>query len=138
MTSPYSLAIQFRDLDAFGHVGHPDVIAFCQEPRLAMFREMSRHTGRDLGAESGFVVVKIEAEYRRPILYSDQEVQIRDEIIRIGNSSFGVRHRVEVANETAALVHATLVLVTEDGKPRPLSALEREWLQDRLVPAETE
>jgi acyl-CoA thioester hydrolase len=117
------IEIRWRDLDAFGHVNHVVFLTYLEEAR-------DEWLGLTLGDPAlvwGFVIARVEVDYRRELTLQDDEVVARCALARVGTSSLGTRETITTA--TGELVaEAAAVLVARDvdsGRSRPLSDAER-------------
>jgi acyl-CoA thioester hydrolase len=121
-----SAAVRFSDLDMFGHVNHARLIGFCEEHRTAMFYLLDG-TRRKQWLDGGFVVARVEADFKAPVGRFVRGVEVVGSVLSIGTSSFRMRYTIRAGQEVAAEITEVLVAV-ESGRPRPLMEHEREWL----------
>jgi len=117
------IEIRWRDLDAFGHVNHAVFLTYLEEVR-------DEWLGRTLGDPVlvwGFVIARVEIDYRRELKLDDDAVVCRCELERIGTSSIATREAVLTrSGEPAAEARAVLVARDEQtGRSRPLADAER-------------
>jgi acyl-CoA thioester hydrolase len=120
------IEIRWRDLDAFGHVNHVVFLTYLEEVR-------DEWLGRALGDPAlvwGFVIARVEIDYRRELTLADEAVVARCTLERVGTSSVTTRESVETrAGELSAEAHAVLVARDEaTGRSRPLADDERQAL----------
>jgi acyl-CoA thioester hydrolase len=125
------IEIRWADLDAFGHVNHVVFLTYLEEAR-------DEWLGSALGDPAGvwgFVVARVEIDYRRELTIADDAVVCSCELERIGNSSVVTREAVATrSGEVAAEAKAVLVARDEEtGRSRPLSASERGAFERALV-----
>jgi acyl-CoA thioester hydrolase len=124
----HELHPRFRDLDALGHVNNAVMVTFLEQARFQWWRGYL--AGRSFERE-GFLIARVEADYRLPILLEDM-VRIEVRCIRIGNSSFDCAYRVTRGADGAVLAEGKTVQVMLDFKtnrPTPLTAEARAWLE---------
>lgn len=117
------IEIRWRDLDAFGHVNHVVFLTYLEEAR----DEWLGHTLGDPALVWGFVIARVEVDYRRELTQEDDVVIARCALERIGNSSVVTRESIVTSNDEL-VAEATAVLVARDpesGRSRPLSETER-------------
>jgi acyl-CoA thioesterase FadM len=84
--------------------------------------------------EEGFLIARIEVDYRRPILLGDK-VRVDLQCERIGTSSFTLAFRIVKEGDGAVFAEARTVQVMLDFKtqrPRPISAVAQVWLGTQL------
>jgi acyl-CoA thioester hydrolase len=117
------IEIRWRDLDAYNHVNHVVFLTYREEVR-------DEWLGRALGDPElvwGYVIARVEIDYRRELTLADDAVVARCALDRIGNSSVRTREEV-VTRKGDAAAEALAVLVARDqetGRSRPLAASER-------------
>lgn len=117
------IEIRWRDLDAFGHVNHVVFLTYLEEVR-------DEWLGRTLGDPAlvwGFVIARVEVDYRRELTLEDDEIVAHCTLERIGTSSVVTRESIVTSNGEL-VADAAAVLVARDpesGRSRPLSELER-------------
>ncbi|HTL99374.1 MAG TPA: thioesterase family protein [Holophagaceae bacterium] len=124
----HELHPRFRDLDALGHVNNAVMVTFLEQARFQWWRGYL--AGRPFEGE-GFLIARVEADYRLPILLEDL-VRIEVRCVRIGNTSFDLAYRVARGADGALLAEGKTVQVMLDFKtnrPAPLTAEAKAWLE---------
>ena len=125
------IEIRWRDLDSFGHVNHVVFLTYLEEAR-------DEWLGRALESPDdvwGYVVARVEIDYRRELKLEDDVVVARCRLERIGNSSVTTRESVSTRDGELA-AEASAVLVARDeatGRSRPISDRERAAFEAALV-----
>jgi acyl-CoA thioester hydrolase len=117
------IEIRWRDLDAFGHVNHVVFLTYLEEAR-------DEWLGRTLGDPAlvwGFVIARVELDYRRELTQADDVIVARCALERVGTSSVATTEVITtVGGELVAEAKAVLVARdAESGRSRPLSEVER-------------
>lgn len=128
MPFAHPIEVRFRDLDAMGHVNHAVVISFLEQVRFQWWR--AHLAGRDF-REEGFLIVRAEVDYRRPILLGD-DVRAELRCTRVGSSSFDLEYRLTKGPGGEVLAEGRTVQVMLDfgtQRSKPLSPLTRQWLE---------
>jgi acyl-CoA thioester hydrolase len=123
----HELHPRFRDLDALGHVNNAVMVTFLEQARFQWWRGYL--AGRPFESE-GFLIARVEADYRLPILLEDL-VRIELRVSRVGNTSFDCAYRVTRGSDGALLAEGKTVQVMLDFKtnrPAPLTDQARAWL----------
>ena len=119
------MKIRWRDLDPYGHVNHAVYVTYLEELRDDWLT-------RTLALDGvwDYVVARIAIDYRRELRPDDGPLRAEFEIARVGRTSVTTHERLLTgAGEDAAVAEAVLVAVERaSGKPRPLTAAERERL----------
>lgn len=121
----YTCALRWSDLDAQGHVNNALLLNYLQEARV----DFLVHGGVDSLLAGGVVVTSHQVEYRKPISYRDDGVQIRMSTGKVGASRFQVIYDVIQGEDRVA--HARSELCAFDfGTDRParLDAATRAYL----------
>ncbi len=131
-----SIAVRWRDLDAFNHVNNSTYLTYLEEARLQWMQSM----GDAFESSATPVLAASELNYRRPIAWPAQlQVQLLYE--RVGNSSITIAHRMVDASDPQTLYcDGRVVMVWIDpatGKPVPLPPSVRQAAQPPASPADT-
>jgi acyl-CoA thioester hydrolase len=127
MPYAHELDVRFRDCDALGHVNNAVVLSYLEQARFHWWGQ--RLAGRAF-TDEGFLLARVEVDYRRPILLQDK-VRIELRCVRVGNSSFDLAYRL-LNQDGALLAEARSVQVMVDfatQKPVPLAPGARTWLE---------
>jgi acyl-CoA thioester hydrolase len=135
----FSCQVRWDDMDAFGHVNNVTFFAYMQEARTSMLfaGEAADHL-RDL--IKGVVVAHHEIDYRRPLEWRPEPIEIDVWTSQVKASSFTLRYEIRdqrALPEPAVLAEAMTVLVPFDlaaGRPRRLADSERAFLGRYLEP----
>jgi acyl-CoA thioester hydrolase len=123
------IIIRFSDIDGFGHVNHAKYLTYCEDHRTVMFNQMGEDTGSRLNM-SGFSVVSIECHYRAAVYLEDEVVNVQCSVEKIGTTSVGLRYELSLSTRQVVVADMlTTIVLTENGKPRPVTPAERSWLQ---------
>jgi acyl-CoA thioester hydrolase len=132
MTHEKEIEIRWRDLDAFGHVNHIVFLTYLEEVR-------DEWLGRVLADPAlvwGYVIARVEIDYRRELTLEDDAIVARCSLERLGTKSVVTSESVVTRDgETAAEAKAVLVARDEEtGRSRVISDDERTAFE-RAVPA---
>ena len=120
--------VRWSDMDAYGHVNNARFLTLYEEARVALMFVEARKGGVT-GFEEGVVVSRHEVDYLLPVDYTDA-VHIEMWIEEIRASRFTIAY--EMFDGAAVVSRARTVCVPFDlanGRPRRLSAAEREFLE---------
>ncbi len=124
------IEIRWRDMDALGHVNNGVYLSYLEEARDEW---LDRVLGQ--GSQSwGYVLARVEIDFRRELAQADDAVLVRIALLRIGTSSLRTREEILTPDGVLAAA-AEAVLVARDlegGGSRPLSPVERERLELEL------
>jgi acyl-CoA thioester hydrolase len=130
----FSCPVRWDDMDAFGHVNNVTFLTYMQEARTAMLfsADASEHIPE---LKEGVVVARHEIDYRRPLEWRPEPIEVDTWTADIKSSSFVVRYKVRDQLAEAVLADAMTVLVPFDltaGRPRRLTTNERAYLERYL------
>lgn len=114
------IEIRWRDLDPYGHVNHAVFLTYLEEAR-------DEWLCLAVGEEAlGYVVARVEIDYRRELTQRDDRVTARIRLDSLGTSSVRTLEELALADGTvAAEAKAVLVACDEERRPRPLTEPER-------------
>ena len=123
MTHEKEIEIRWRDLDAFNHVNHVVFLTYLEEVR----DEWLGRVLEDPALVWGYVIARVEIDYRRELTLADEVVMARCSLERLGTKSVTTSESVLTrTGETVA--EAKTVLVARDektGSSRVISERER-------------
>jgi acyl-CoA thioester hydrolase len=133
VTHEKEIEIRWRDLDAFNHVNHVVFLTYLEEVR-------DEWLGRVLGDAElvwGYVIARVEIDYRRELTLDDDVVLARCSLERLGTKSVTTSESVVTHDgETAAEAKAVLVARDEKtGRSRVISDVERAAFERAAVQA---
>ena len=123
MTHEKEIEIRWRDLDAFNHVNHIVFLTYLEEVR----DEWLGRVLDDAALVWGYVIARVEIDYRRELTLEDDVVVARCSLDRLGTKSVVTSEAVVTrGGETAAEARAVLVARdAETGRSRVISEAER-------------
>ena len=114
------IEIRWSDLDPYGHVNHAVFLTYLEEVRDEW---LARIVGDDA---LGYVVARVEIDYRRELTQSDDRVVARIRLDSLGTSSVRTLEELIVSDDVlAAEAKTVLVACDEQHRPRPLTDAER-------------
>jgi acyl-CoA thioester hydrolase len=90
VTHEKEIEIRWRDLDAFNHVNHVVFLTYLEEAR-------DEWLGRVLADPAlvwGYVIARVEIDYRRELTLDDESVVARCSLERLGTKSVTTRESV--------------------------------------------
>ncbi|HEU0116370.1 MAG TPA: acyl-CoA thioesterase [Thermomicrobiales bacterium] len=122
-----SIAMRWRDLDAYGHVNNAVYQTYLEEARDAAIKRILR------GANDRFehVLARVAIDFRRELTLADSPLRVECGVVLFGNSSLRTRETIRAANGAVA-AEAEAVVVAIDRttrRPRSLTAAERSALR---------
>jgi acyl-CoA thioester hydrolase len=118
------IEIRWRDLDPYGHVNHAVFLTYLEEVRDEW---LIAAVGDDA---LGYVVARVEIDYRRELMQKDDRVVARIRLGSLGTSSVRTHEELVVKDgDLVAEARAVLVACDESHRPRPLTDEERAVLE---------
>lgn len=93
-----TLAVRWRDLDAFNHVNNANYLTYLEEARLQWLYQAPDW----INSESAPVLAASELHYRRPIPWP-ATLHVELHCSRLGNSSITLAHRIVDAADASCL-----------------------------------
>jgi len=126
------IEIRWRDLDAFNHVNHVVFLTYLEEVR----DEWLGRVLEDPALVWGYVIARVEIDYRRELTLDDDAIVARCSLERLGTKSVVTSESVRTRDgEISAEAKAVLVARdSETGQSRVISDDERAAFE-RAVPA---
>jgi acyl-CoA thioester hydrolase len=123
VTHEKEIEIRWRDLDAFNHVNHIVFLTYLEEVR----DEWLGRVLDDAALVWGYVIARVEIDYRRELTLEDDVVVARCSLDRLGTKSVVTSESIATrGGETAAEAKAVLVARdAETGRSRVISDAER-------------
>jgi acyl-CoA thioester hydrolase len=133
MTHEKEIEIRWRDLDAFNHVNHVVFLTYLEEVR-------DEWLGRVLAEPAlvwGYVIARVEIDYRRELTLEDDAIVARCSLERLGTKSVVTSESIVTrGGEISAEAKAVLVARDEQtGQSRVISDDERAAFERSLVEA---
>jgi acyl-CoA thioester hydrolase len=133
MTHEKEIEIRWRDLDAFNHVNHVVFLTYLEEVR-------DEWLGRVLADPAlvwGYVIARVEIDYRRELTLEDDAIVARCSLEQLGTKSVVTSESIATRDgEIAAEAKAVLVARDEQtGRSRVISDDERAAFERAAVSA---
>ena len=116
----HEIEVRFRDCDPMGHVNNAVYLSYLEVARFAWWRRAFGPSGL---TDQGFIVARVEIDYRKPALPGER-LLVRLRLDSLGRSSFTVAYEVLNMRTREVVAEARSVQVAYDyaqGKSVPLS-----------------
>jgi len=120
--------VRFADLDALGHVNHAVFVSYLEQARYRWWSEFL--DGRPFD-EEGFLIARVEIDYRKPILLGDG-VRVDLRCSHVGHTSFSLAYKVVRTRDEVILAEGQTVQVMMDfstQRPKALRPPTLAWLR---------
>jgi acyl-CoA thioester hydrolase len=127
----YPIVVRYGDLDPQGHVNNAAFLTYLEHARVAYIRQLGLWDGESF-FEIGIILARIELDYKKPILITDQ-VEIGLRTSRLGNKSLDMEYVVRNAENGTVYAESKTVQVAYDysqGKTVPISEEWRKTLSE--------
>jgi len=124
------MPVFWGDQDAFGHVNNLVYLGWAETARVDYLIKVGLWEMIDT-LKIGPILASISCNYRKPVTYPDT-VRVGTRVTRLGNSSFGMEHRIVsvTAGAVVAEVDSTLVVIDyRDGRPTPVPQSVRQAIE---------
>lgn len=127
------VAMRWSDMDAYGHVNNTDLMRYLEQARILAIWVY------DVPPGTGYLVVRHEVEYVRPLDYRMDGVKVDIWVTHIGGAGFDLGYSVwaDVDGEHVEYAKAASTMVTFDfptNRPRRLDDGERQALSSMSGP----
>ncbi|GII91654.1 acyl-CoA thioesterase [Sinosporangium siamense] len=124
--------VRFADIDSLGHVNNVRFLDYLEDARMALLYVDPAQAGGQ--PYRGFVVLKHEIHYRRPLTLRPDPVTVETWVSDLAGVTFTFHH--EIRDDTEVFVRASTAMAAynaETAKPRRLSPDERAYLRKFAV-----
>lgn len=117
-----SVQIRFSDFDPLNHVNNVKFFEIMETARVEAMRRLPR------SLKGHMVVRHASCDYNAQIVGGTRSVDVAVSVEKVGGSSFSLLHELSVDGRQVGVGHVTMVALA-DGRPRPLDAEERAFLE---------
>lgn len=127
----FRVSLRWRDLDHQGHVYHATFLTILDEARTEWLQ-----TRIAVEQPDSYVLVRIELDYRHPLIRADDGVIVEFLPIRVGTSSVTVRERMRAERSGQLIAESVTTIVMWDrncGAARRISGDERRNLATAMA-----
>lgn len=127
----HELDVRFRDCDPMGHVNNAVYVTYLEVARFAWWRQVFGPAGL---TEHGFIVARVEVDYRKPALPGER-LLVRLRVEKLGRTSFTVIYEILNTRTREVVAEGRSVQVAYDygaGRSVPLSPDLRARLEGAL------
>lgn len=126
MTDSYPVPVRWRDLDHLGHVYHGTILTMLDEARTMWLAAEAQVDEPD-----SYVVARIELDYRRPLLKTEEALHVHFAVRRVGTRSITLAETATAATSRAVIAESLTTIVFWDKattSSRPITTSERQRL----------
>ncbi len=115
--------LRFSDTDALGHVNNANYLSYLE---LARIEYVIRLFGYSDWRQLGFIVARVEIDYRSPAVMGD-ELVVAVRVSRLGGASFDMEYRITEKKTGRLVAEAKTVQVCFDYAADKVKRLSREF-----------
>lgn len=105
----YAIVVRYGDMDALGHVNNAKYLTYIEQARITYVRDLGLWDGK--ANQYGIIMARAVVDYKSPVTMDDGEAVVFSRVIRVGNKSFEMEHRVMVERGGQPVVAATATIV---------------------------
>jgi acyl-CoA thioester hydrolase len=117
-----TIAIRWRDMDAYGHVNNAVYLTYLEEARDAWVQEM-------LGTVTDtwhFVLARVAIDYKQELTQDDERVLVRCSLASVGRASIRTREEIVRRNGSLSAVAESVIVPRDPATLRSRSLTEDE------------
>jgi len=126
-----TVEVRYGDLDPQGHVNNAKYLSFLEQARLGYFAHLGLWDGKSF-LDLSIILAEVRLTFKAAILYG-QKVKVDARIVKLGNKSITMEHRLVDAKSGQEFADAICVLVAynyRNGKTTPISEKWRNTIND--------
>lgn len=119
------VALRWSDMDALGHINNSEYLRYFEQARIEF---LSDAAAAGVPREAGLLVARHEVDYRKPMPYRREPVDVVTWIDRIGTTSFTFGHEVAADDVVYARARTVIVCIDDEARPTPVPVALRKHL----------
>jgi acyl-CoA thioester hydrolase len=120
------VALRWSDMDALGHVNNSEYLRYLEQARIEFLADAA---AAGVPREAGLLVARHEVDYRTPLPYRREPVDVPTWIDRMGTTSFTFGHEVAADGVVHARARTVVVCIDGESRPTPIPMALREHLE---------
>ncbi len=121
----HPVTVRYGDLDPQGHVNNAAFITYLEHGRVSYLRQLGLWDGKSF-FEIGFILARIEMDYREPILLADL-VEVGVRVPRLGNKSLDMVYLIREQGSERVFAEGKSVQVAYDYQQKITIPLTDSW-----------
>lgn len=126
MKYPVKVALRWSDMDALGHINNSEYLRYFEQARIEFLADAA---SAGVPREVGLLVARHEVDYRRPMPYRRNPVDVPTWVDRIGTTSFTFGHEVAADDVVYARARTVIVCIDPENRPTPVPTALRTHLE---------
>lgn len=120
------VALRWSDMDALGHVNNSEYLRYLEQARIEFLADAA---AAGVPRDAGLLVARHEVDYRKPLPYRREPVDVPTWIDRIGTTSFTFGHEVSADGVVYARARTVIVCIDDESRPTPVPVPLRKHLE---------
>lgn len=121
------VSLRWSDMDALGHVNNSQYLTYLEQARIEFLADAAaagvpRET-------AGLLVARNEIDYRKPMPYQREPIDVVMWVDRIGTTSFTFAYEVRGGDEVYARARTVVVCIDGQSRPTPVPVAFRKFLE---------
>jgi acyl-CoA thioester hydrolase len=114
--------VEFRDIDAAGHVNNAVYLTYLETARIKYLVDV---LGAEFAYELALILARIAVDFRSPARFPET-LEIGTRVTRMGTASFDMEHEIR-GGDTRLVLEASSVLVAFDYQANAPMAVPDDW-----------
>jgi len=120
------VALRWSDMDALGHINNSEYLRYLEQARIEFLADAG---AAGVPREAGLLVARHEVDYRKPMPYRREPIEIPTWVDKIGTTYFTFGHEVVADEVVYARARTVLVCIDDGGRPTPVPTALRKYLE---------
>lgn len=125
MIYPATVTLRWSDMDALGHINNSEYLRYLEQARIDFLADAG---SAGVPRETGLLVARHEIDYRMPMPYRRQPVEVPTWVDRIGTTSFTFGHEIVADEQVYVRARTVVVCIGADQRPVPVPNALRKHL----------
>ncbi len=121
------VALRWSDMDALGHINNSEYLRYLEQARIEFLADAG---SAGVPRETGLLVARHEIDYRAPMPYRREPVEVPTWVDRIGTTSFTFAHEIIADGVVYARARTVIVCIGADQRPVPVPVNLRKHLSE--------
>lgn len=117
MTYSVKVALRWSDMDAQGHINNSEFLRYLEQARIEFLADAG---AAGVPRETGLLVARHEVDYRRPLPYRREPVDVAIWIDRIGTTSWTFGYEITADGVVHVRARTVIVCIGDDERPVPV------------------
>lgn len=122
------VSLRWSDMDALGHVNNSQYLTYLEQARIDFLADAAASgVPRET---AGLLVARNEIDYRKPMPYRREPIDVVMWVDRIGSTSFTFAYEVRSEDEVYARARTVVVCIDAESRPTPVPVAFKRFLEE--------